>query len=155
MRLSLAGWPPVASHATCLLAGLALAHLTEGQSAEGPRFPPQVVIFTLKGKPISDEDSGKNIRPGTKMVVTKTFNSVSCRLHDSALDVLAVDPNLVLALPVRDPHLSSVIAFLRDKSRQKAGYELTGLNKPKQRLELAAKASPMPLCHGSPTVIYD
>jgi hypothetical protein len=155
MRLSLGGWPPVASHATCLLAGLALAHLTAGQSAESPRFSPQVLIFALRGKPHLMDDSGKDLRPGIKLILIQRLNNNSCRLHDTSLDVLAVEPNLALALPLRDPQLSSIVSFLRKKIGQKSSSESNRLDRGNPFLEIASRAQHMPLCKPSPTVIYD
>jgi hypothetical protein len=155
MRLSLAGWPPLASHATCLLAGLALAHLTEGHSPESPRFPPQMMIFSLEPKSMMEADSTKNLRIGTKVVMTKIFNHSSCRLHDTPLDVLAIAPQIVLALPIRDPHLSTVIIFLRDNHRQKPASETGRQINPKIHLEIVTKSQSLPICHRTPTVIYE
>lgn len=155
MRLSLAGWPPIASHATCLLVGLALAHLTEKQSTESPRFSPQMMIFSLDPKSVPEDDSTKNLRLGTKVLVTKEVGHSSCRLHESPMDVLAIAPQVVLALSVRDPYLHTVVDFLRQNTRQKAASEAGRQDRPKIKLEIASKSLSIPLCRRSPTVIYE
>jgi hypothetical protein len=155
MRLSLAGWPPIASHATCLLVGLALAHLSEKQSHESPRFSPQMMIFSLDPKSILEENSTKNLRLGTKLVMTEKLGHSSCRLHDSPVDVLAIAPQIVLALSIRDPYLHTVVDFLRQNNRQKSASEASRLERPKIQLEISSKSTSIPLCRRSPTVIYE
>lgn len=155
MRLSLAGWPPIASHATCLLVGLALAHLTEKQSSESPRFSPQMMIFSLDPRSVPEDNSTKNLRLGTKVVMTKKLGLSSCRVHDSPLDVLAITPQIVLALSVRDPYLHTVVDFLRQNTRQKTASEAGRLERPKIQLEIPSKSLSIPLCWRSPTVIYE
>lgn len=101
MRLNLFGWPPVASHLTCLLVGLGLGHLpgASGASYErGADLPPKTVAVAMSGP--TGGDAPKN---GTDVLVAVRERSTGslCLVSQTSLKVLGSGARVTLRAPLR------------------------------------------------------
>ncbi len=101
MRLSLFGWPPVASHLTCLLVGLGLGHLPGAAGApadHGPGLPPKTLAFATGGP-----TGGDAPRPGSEVLVAVRERATGrlCLVSLEALTVLGAGPRVTLRAPLR------------------------------------------------------
>lgn len=109
MQLSLFGWPPVASHVTCLLTGLALSHLTQVSHAESPRFPPHSVLIALDAPRAFHADP--TLKPGSRIYVVKKEGAERCRTQDVPFLLVASKPQIIIAIP---QHMASSVTLFTD-----------------------------------------
>lgn len=101
MRLTLFGWPPVASHLTCLLVGLGAGHLpgaTGAPGERGPGLPPKTVAFATAGPTASEAP-----RAGSEVLVAVRERSTGrvCLVSTEALYVLSAGARVTLRASLR------------------------------------------------------
>lgn len=91
MQLSLNGWPPVASHVTCLLLGMSLAHLSRGAPVAKTSLPPKAVALA-----VSPTVLDRSLPRGGKVHgIRAGASGGGCRWTESALTIL--EPGSVVA----------------------------------------------------------
>jgi hypothetical protein len=100
MRLNLFGWPPVASHLTCLIIGLGLGHLPGASGAPGDRtaLSARTVLMSTAGP-----TSGASPHVGSDVVVAVRERSTGrlCLVSVETLHVVASGPHVTLRAPLR------------------------------------------------------
>lgn len=92
MQLSLNGWPPVASHVTCILVGMSIAHLSRGAPDVRVRIPPKAIALALPPGALPP-----GLSRGTKVHLIRGSDGSGCRLSRTPFAVL--DPQAILTLP--------------------------------------------------------
>jgi hypothetical protein len=99
MRLSLNGWPPVASHLACILIGAALAQVGGGQDAGSERqtLPARKALLAVgKGEVLL-----VGTRTGQTTHLGRREGSGICLLGDAKVDLLQTQPQIVIAAALR------------------------------------------------------
>lgn len=139
MQLSLNGWPPVASHVTCILVGMSIAHLSRGAPEQRLRMPPKSVAIAMPPGSV-----GANLARGSKVYLVKTSDDgPTCRLSRAQLTVL--DPTAVLTLPLSEaPSLSTAWPGLRNAKGSASGVMTAD----------ARTSETLPLCRANAKVVY-
>ena len=141
MRLSLAGWPPVASHVACLILGVSLAHLANGTGEDGPpQLPPRALVVSL---PTAAGHGVPRILIGKKVQLVRRTpppGRTSCHLAGGPFTLLALRP-----LPLLGAGYSAAPELARI---------LKAAGKGDLRLLAANSAGTLPPCAHQPKVIY-
>ncbi len=102
IRLSLFGWPPVASHLTCFLVGLGMAQLPGGASASasgatggGKAGPARSAVLSLP-ESVGTPPEARPLRPGDDVFLTRTEGTTPCLITTPSLRVEARAPRLAV-----------------------------------------------------------
>ena len=107
MHLGINGWPPVASHVACLILGVALTHLSVGQSGRNAaagsawsRLPPRSVVLNLPlpGPAKAGDQPGRT----GKMHLLRLDSATAppCRLSVQPVMLLDERRSLVIGMPL-------------------------------------------------------
>jgi hypothetical protein len=99
MRLSLNGWPPVASHLACILIGTALAQVGGGKDAGSERqaLPARKALLAFgKGEVLL-----VGTRPGQATRLARREGAGICLVDDTKVDLLHTQPQIVIAAALR------------------------------------------------------
>jgi hypothetical protein len=155
MRLSLFGWPPVASHVTCLIAGLALAHISQQDSKETLKLPAKSLILTLGDLDASTMNMRSKTKSGAKIFAIKKYDNSTCRLHDKPLIVIATKPQIILSMPLQGSTSFHSIIWGTHVLEQPHNRTIETLKK-NIRIEFMSEddAEKIPSCHNTPRVNY-
>lgn len=134
MRLTLNGWPPVASHVTCILVGMSVAHLSRGTPAPSTKVPANSVMFATPAGIVPD---------GTKQgsaihLIRNKGRQRHCRLTRAPLTVLNGGRSLAAPMNALDD-LPMTLQALRNRTAIGVGSET---------------AETRPLCLTSTKVVY-
>lgn len=136
MRLTLFGWPPVASHLACLLLGTSAAHLLANTGAPRPRVDQHAILVPAPHAAVG------RIPPGTKVQVLRGEGDSTCRMTAEPAMVTAADPTPALQVAGRD---AAAVARIFE-----------GLHAKSLRLEAAQGSGARPACalKGGPKIKY-
>lgn len=138
MQLALNGWPPVASHVTCILVGMSITHLS--RSAPPPRsvLAPKTVAFGLAPGLLD-----RKLPRGSKVRLIKTLpDGGKCHLGEGSTSV--VEPGSSIGLT-----LSSSAAAERDLANVLRAIKERGVT-----IADAKTSAAIPACHQSAKVMY-
>ena len=138
MRLSMAHWPPFASHLACILVGVSAAHLTVPESPP-IRVPPKTIVLALPTEILRQGGGGLGRGASTHALRVATGQGL-CRLSEQSLKLLEREPHPLLAIPFDEA--ATVGRLLREL---KAG-DLA--------LRPADAALSLPACLNRPRVVY-
>lgn len=111
MRLSLMGWPPLASHLVCLILGMAIANLSVEGPAERISLPAKSITLTIpKTKRLKTKTP---IKPGMRVYAVQPGKS-PCRALPEVVLIASVAPQLELssslAMAAHMPQLAQGLA---------------------------------------------
>ena len=103
MRLSLFGWPPIASHLVCLFLGFALANLMSERREEPLNLPRHGVAVGFD-RSVSAASSNPMLR-GERVVLVRrgaAGGEARCRVGGAAGRLVQIDPRPVVVFGVSD-----------------------------------------------------
>ena len=104
MQFSLKGWPPLASHFSCILVGVALVNLSM-KSVKTISFPNDRIVIPLQEKYLASTLDPK-IETGQKVYLAKNISDKKfCVFDSNGALVLQVKPWLVLGFPIKSVDL--------------------------------------------------
>ena len=138
MHLSLRGWPPLASHAACLLLGASLAHLFASDAAPELRLPARALVLSLP--PTALRAAGATTARGAKVQLTAVRAGTACRLLEAPVALLARHPTVVVA---------TELSRLGELARAARAVKASGLLVTDQ-----TAARDLGPCHDEPRVVY-
>lgn len=132
LRLGLFGWPPVASHLTCIVVGLACAHFTRAEPAPRMSLASGQVLAALPKAPSAP--------PGGALHLVRDATGGACRASTGAWQLVERTPRALVRVPLADAGLLP-----------SAAKEMKGA---KTRLEPADLAKNLPICNVTPRISY-
>ena len=138
LDLRLNGWPPLASHLTALLVGVALAHLSWKEGPPPIRLPPKSVTFVLS-QAATQRHAGRRLGRNMKVdLLDKSNASDECRLSRDPWVILDAEPLLIVSSPLAN--------FLELSSMAKSVAA--------NQVEVVPASAKVAMCFAKPKVTY-
>ena len=155
MRLSLFGWPPVASHVACLIAGLALAHISQQEPVETLKLPSKSILLTLGELDASTHRIRSASNSGAKIFAIKTSQNPNCRLNEKPFIMIATKPQIILSMPFQGITSLRSIGWGTNDLEEANPRTIDSLKK-NIRIEFSPddEAEKIPICRNTPRVNY-
>lgn len=139
VHLGLNGWPPLASHTTALILGVAMAHLSWSEPPPAPKLPPKSLIIHLPKA--TTRLAEKSFARGASVYLVKFLEGgLACRLTAESLVLLEAQPEPLVSLPFTSAGgVGEIVKEVRSGELVVKG---------------AAAAATLPLCSVRPKVNY-
>ena len=139
MSLSLRGWPPLASHAACLILGASLAHLAQRDAPPPLRLPARSVALGLPAGAL--RAGGAPLPRGTKVALVQgRTGGEACRILHGPAVLLEKQPAVVVGVE---------LARLGELAAAAKGGHFATLS-----VSSEGAAGALPACRDGPKVTY-